>query len=56
MFDEIYFAVDKRFHPGNIYGEASEECQRGDFWVDRRCNYFDDKAETQYLFLHGGLL
>jgi hypothetical protein len=43
-------------HPENIYGETSDECHRGNVWVDRRCSYSDVEGETQFLFLYGNLL
>jgi hypothetical protein len=46
MFDGTCSVVGTRFHLGNIDGEASEECQRCNFWVDHRCSHFDDKAGT----------
>jgi hypothetical protein len=51
-FDHL---VDMRVLPGNIYGEASDERQRGSFWVDRWCSY-SVAERTQFLSVHVNLL
>jgi hypothetical protein len=55
MFNGICSAAGARFHLGNIYGEASKDRQRGNFWVDRRYSHFDDEA-GKHKFLYRDLL
>lgn len=55
MFGRIFSVGGKRFHTGNIYGEALEECMEGYFWVDHWCSHFDNEAGTHW-FVYGDLL
>jgi hypothetical protein len=54
MFGMVCSVVGTRFHPGNIYGEASEDRQQCNFWADRWCSHFDDEAGI-HQFLYGDL-